>query len=32
MPSTMTMQAPDGSVATMENKTTTTMTMELVEK
>ncbi len=32
MPSTMTMPAPDGSTATMQNKTTTTMTMELVEK
>jgi hypothetical protein len=32
MPSTITMQGPEGSPATMQNKTTTTMTMELVEK
>ena len=32
MPSTMTMTGPDGSPATMQNRTTTTMTMELVEK
>jgi hypothetical protein len=32
MPSTMTMTGPDGSPVTMRNRTTTTMTMELVEK
>jgi len=32
MPSTITMQGPDGSPATLQNRTTTTMTMELVEK
>ena len=32
MPSTITMQGPDGSPATLQNKTTTTMTMELVER
>jgi hypothetical protein len=32
LPSTMTMNGPDGSPATMGNKTTTTMTMELVDK
>jgi Family of unknown function (DUF6263) len=32
MPSTMTMTGPDGSPATMQNRTTTTMTMELVER
>jgi hypothetical protein len=32
MPSTMTMTGPDGSPATMQNRTITTMTMELVEK
>jgi hypothetical protein len=31
-PSTMTMQAPDGSQVTMQNRTTTTVTMELVQK
>ncbi len=31
-PSTMTMQGPDGNMATMQNKTTTTMTLELVQK
>ena len=32
LPSTMTMNGPDGSPATMGNKTTTTMTMELVDR
>ena len=32
LPSTVTMNGPDGSPTTMANKTTTTMTMELVEK
>jgi hypothetical protein len=32
IPSTMTMMGSDGSPATMQNKTTTTMMMELVEK
>jgi hypothetical protein len=32
LPSTMTMTGPDGSPVTMQNRTTTTMTMELVEK
>jgi hypothetical protein len=32
MPSTITMQAPDGSPATLQNRTTTTVTMETVEK
>jgi uncharacterized protein DUF6263 len=32
MPSTVTMQAPDGSTATMQNRTTTTVKMTLVEK
>jgi hypothetical protein len=32
MPSTMSMQAPDGTMATMQNKTTTTVKMTLVEK
>ena len=32
LPSTMTGKSPDGTAATMQNKTTTTMTMELVAK
>jgi Family of unknown function (DUF6263) len=32
LPSTLTMNGPDGSPTTMGNKTTTTMTMELVDK
>jgi hypothetical protein len=32
LPSRMSMQAPDGTTANMENKTTTTVTMTLVEK
>ncbi len=32
MPSTMSMTGPDGSPATVQNKTTATMTMEVVEK
>jgi hypothetical protein len=32
LPSTVTMTGPDGGPAMMQNKTTTTMTMELVEK
>ena len=32
MPSTVTMRGPDGGPVTMQNKTKTTMTMELVEK
>jgi hypothetical protein len=32
MPSTMTMQSPDGGTAVMQNNSTTTMTMELIEK
>jgi hypothetical protein len=32
MPSTITMTGPDGSPVAMQNRTTTTMTMELVEK
>ena len=31
-PSTMTMQGPDGNMATLQSKATTTMTMELVQK
>lgn len=32
LPSTVTMNGPDGSPVTMANKTTTTMTMELIER
>lgn len=32
LPSTVVMTGPDGSPATMENKATTTMTMEMIEK